>query len=179
MRVQKIKDFLKTNITVFAMLIFVAMTVVIMSEEAVKVFNYWRGLIGPTIYILVPMGAVLVSIILLIAMGRMDGGFPFTVTVLQLIEEGAPVVGLLGTVVALARGFGQLDLTQSVGISISGVIGIINESLYSTAIGLSIGLLSWFVRRGLVPRHLLEESIGIKDSTVKEDPSREDFKGDE
>ncbi len=178
MSVLRIKDFLKTNITGFGLAAFVVLTVLIMSEEAGEVYKYWTNLIGPTIYVLFPMGAVLVGIIFLIAIGRMDGRFPFSVTVLQLIEEGAPVVGLLGTVVALVRGFGQLDLTQSVDVSIKAVIGIINESLFSTAIGLSIGLLSWFIRRGVVPKHLLDEAHGMERSTVKEQPSRKDFNGD-
>ncbi len=179
MSVLRIKDFLKTNITGFGLAVFVVLTVLIMSEQAGEVYKYWTNLIGPTIYVLFPMGVVLVSIFFLIAIGRMDGRFPFSVTVLQLIEEGAPVVGLLGTVVALVRGFGQLDLTQSVDVSIKAVIGIINESLLSTAIGLSIGLLSWFIRRGVVPKHLLDEAHGMERSTVKEQPSRKDFNGDE
>ena len=171
-RVTKVKELLKTHSLSLALVLFVLLTIVIMADDMVKVFRYWRGLIGPTIYILIPMASVLISILMLIALGEWkDEGFPFSAKILQLIEEGAPVVGLLGTVVALTNGFGNLDLTSSVDASIKEVIRIINESLYSTAFGLSIGLLSWFVKRGV-----LSEQLTSLKSTARKDPDSKEGK---
>lgn len=142
----KIRDFLKENITLLGLGLFVIATIFILNAEIVQIWKYWAKIIGPTIYVLSPMGVILISIVLLIAFGRMNDKFP-SVRELQLIEEGAPIVGLLGTVIALVKGFGQLDITHSVDSSINVMIGTISESLYATPTGLSLGLIAWFVRK--------------------------------
>ena len=143
---EKIMSFLKENIMVLSLGLFVLLTVLILSEEIGQLWKYWAKVIGPTIYVLFPMGVILISIILLIALGRMNEKFP-SVRELMLIEEGAPIVGLLGTVIALVKGFSQLDITNSVDSSINVMIGTISESLYATPTGLSLGLIAWFVRK--------------------------------
>lgn len=150
----KIRDFLKENITLIGLGLFVIATLFILNAEIGHLWKYWAKVIGPTIYVLFPMGVILISIVLLIAFGRMDDKFP-SVRELQLIEEGAPIVGLLGTVIALVKGFGQLDITHSVDSSINVMIGTISESLYATPTGLSLGLMAWFVRK----RFLKQEQI--------------------
>lgn len=140
------KNLAKASVSAIALGVFVALAVLLMRGRAVHVLSYWADIIGPTVYVLLPMAVILVSIVLLMAFGEMDGRFP-SERELRLIEEGAPVVGLLGTVIALAKGFGHLDLTQQVDHSIKAVIGTINESLFSTAIGLAMGLIAWFVRK--------------------------------
>ena len=154
---KKLIKFAMSNVTVIGLSLFVFLTFLVMGKEIGDVFKYWAKVIGPTLYILLPMAGLLVSIILLIILGKMNERFP-SIRELQLIEEGAPVLGLLGTVVALVRGFGRLDLRGSIDTSIAGIISIINESLLSTAIGLGIGLLAWFVRKRFVPGHLLDKA---------------------
>jgi surface polysaccharide O-acyltransferase-like enzyme len=154
---EKITSFLKENMIVLGLGLFVVMTILILNEEIGQLWKYWAKVIGPTIYVLFPMGVILISIVLLIALGRMNEKFP-SVRELQLIEEGAPIVGLLGTVIALVKGFGQLDITHSVDSSINVMIGTISESLYATPTGLSLGLLAWFVRKRFLKADL-EKSI--------------------
>lgn len=143
---EKIKSFLKENITILGLGLFVTITILILNTEVGQIWKYWANVIGPTIYVLFPMGVILVSIVLQLALGQMDEKFP-SVRELQLIEEGAPIVGLLGTVIALVKGFSQLDITHSVDSSINVMIGTISESLYATPTGLSMGLIAWFVRK--------------------------------
>jgi hypothetical protein len=120
-----------------------------MKDDAVNVLSYWTDMIGPTAYALLPMGVIVMGSILLTAIGREDNRFPFSAETLLGIEEGAPVVGLLGTVVALTGGFNELYSARTEDIPIEAVIRILSECLYSTAVGLSIGLSSWAVRKGL------------------------------
>lgn len=152
---KKIIEFAKTKVTVLGLGLFVLLTFLVLGNKIVNVFKYWSQIIGPTLYILFPMAGLLISIILLIITGKINERFP-SVKELKLIEEGAPVIGLFGTILALVRGFGHLDLTKSLDTSITAVISIIDESLLSTAIGLMIGLLAWFIKKRFVPEHLVE-----------------------
>jgi len=153
---EKIMKFLKEHTVALGLGLFVVLAILILNEEIGHLWKYWAKVIGPTIYVLFPMGVILISIILLIVLGRMDEKFP-SVKELMLIEEGAPIVGLLGTVIALVKGFSQLDITKSVDSSISVMIGTISESLYATPTGLSLGLIAWFVRKRFI-RADLEKS---------------------
>lgn len=153
-------ELIKSNTAVLGLALFVLLTVLLLNTGLTQVWKYFLTLIGPTFYVLFPMGVLLVSIIILIALGKMDGRFP-SVRELQLIEEGAPIVGLLGTVIALVKGFSQLDLTQAADSSIQIMIRTISESLYATPTGLSLGLIAWFVRKRFVPSILKIEEAEV------------------
>lgn len=146
---EKIKIYVRENMIVIGLAIFVVLTILILRNEVWQTYKTLVELIGPTLYVLFPMAVILVSIVLLIIFGKMDGRFP-SVKELQLVEEGAPIIGLLGTVIALVKGFGKLDLTLAADSSIQVMIKTISESLYATPTGLSLGLVAWFVRKRFI-----------------------------
>lgn len=149
--IERLKNFSKSYITGLGLVIFAFLTILILKNEIVQIHNYWVNLIGPTIYVLFPMAVILISVIFLLVFGEMDERFP-SVREIRLIEEGAPIIGLLGTVIALVKGFSKLDLTQAADASIQVMIKTISESLYATPTGLSLGLLAWFVRNRFIEK---------------------------
>jgi hypothetical protein len=163
-------EFTKSNSVSIGLGLFVLLSALFLKTEVVQIWKHFLYLVGPTFYVLFPMGILLVSIIILAALGKMDGRFP-SVRELQLIEEGAPIVGLLGTVIALVKGFGQLDLTQSSESSIQIMIKTISESLYATPTGLILGLIAWFVHK----RFLSSQPVSYSrvDNVVKQQNNKQ------
>lgn len=152
---KKILAYTRTNVTVIGLSLFVLLTLLMLWKEIGDILKYWTGIVGPTSYVLFVMAGMLVRLMLLIMLGKITDRS--SMKELNLLEEGGPAIGLLGTVLGLVRGFGRMDLTASIDTSITTAISAIHESLYSTVIGLGIGLLAWFIKSLFVPEHLQDK----------------------
>ena len=153
------------------MTLFVIFTIAALGGKIGEIYQYWYRIVGPTFWGLLPLGVILLSILFLIILGRIDDKFPSRDEV-ELIQEGAPIVGLLGTIVALIMGFG--DAIDN-GLTIPIIIKIINQSLFSTAMGLVISLAAWLIRSKLMPEKISDDI----DKFNKEDVTKSNNSNDE
>ena len=144
---KKLRGIRRDMYEVGVMTLFVIGVIAALGGKIEETYHYWYRIVGPTFWGLLPLGVILLSILFLIILGRIDDKFPSRDEV-ELIQEGAPIVGLLGTIVALIMGFG--DAIDN-GLTIPIIIKIINQSLFSTAMGLVISLAAWLIRSKLMP----------------------------
>jgi|GEM_PF-4082101 len=162
-----IKTIFTDNVDATVLVAFNFAVLALLNVSVLAIMQFWFVRMGFTFFIHFAAATILVSIIILIAIRKIDECFP-SVRELDLIIEGCLVIGLIGTVMALVIGFDKLNALKSSELSVSTVIGIINEGLFSTGIGLCLSFSAWLIKHRFLPTELLQQSTPCTEQLQKE-----------
>jgi len=104
--------------------------------------SFWGGsvitLVGPTIWLLVPLNVLLAGITLQHVAGRKLS--PRHLAILAKIEWVAPLFGFLGTCLGLSQGMGALDLSNGIQQNVTMLTVKVGQALWSTVYGLIVSI---------------------------------------
>lgn len=105
-------------------------------------YDYIFGQVGITFFALFPMSVLGMSLVLLLALSKIQGDSPacWAVKGLRFIQGCACEIGLLGSVIALSMSFGRLepDISREI---VSSMLRLLGHAFGSTIYGVIVYLL--------------------------------------
>lgn len=120
-------------------------------SDAKGMVLYWANEVGPTIYLMVPMSAVLVWIIIMLMLGRIDD---LMLRMLLWLEKYSTQAGLLGSVLGLISSLHGFDFSNETTTMIQAVVSGLVKALVSTAYGLVISIIAGSAYEKVVKTHV-------------------------
>ncbi len=128
------------------------------------------AVVGITLWGLLALALYLVLLILRIVPRWLNGQTvsPDTTTALRFIAEAGPIVGVLGTMLALAQAMSQVDMGSGLQLAVRELTGRMGQALNSSIGGIGLALAAYLLR------HLVEAdapAVTTPDVEIEELPN--------
>ncbi len=126
-----------------------------LSGNLISLWQIGFAVVGITLWGLLALALYLVLLILRITARRLSGQTvtPETTAALHFIAEAGPIVGVLGTMLALAQAMSQVDMSSGLQPAVRELTARMGQALNSSIGGIALALAAYLLR------HLIEADV--------------------
>ncbi len=139
------------------MVFFICLSIFFLSSQIGIIYGHFRNIFGPAFIGLLGLTILFITSLFRILFKNPDEKLP--ITSLVIVQFAGPTVGLLGTIISIQGGFGNLDLgSVALETAINQITTTLGISLSTTVYGMVISLCAMIVRL-VLDRQQESESI--------------------
>jgi len=136
---------LKKYIIPIGMMMFICLSIFFLSSQIGAIYGHFRNIFGPAFIGLLGLTILFVTSLFRIFFKKPHEEMPLTSLI--IVQYAGPTVGLLGTIISIQGGFGDLNLgSVELDIAINQITKTLGVSLSTTVYGMVLSLFAMIVR---------------------------------